>query len=71
MKSRRKKSKKGEPICGPKGLHFVQNASYHITGADKCYITLNNKAYMLTAKYSESRRLKRVPTGASNFLPTL
>ena len=43
----------------PKGLHFVQNASYHITEADKCQITLNNKAYMLTAKYSESRRLKK------------
>lgn len=71
MNSRRKKSKKGEPICGPKGLHFVQNASYHITGADKCQITLNNKAYMLTAKYSESRRLKRVPMGTYGFLPTL
>ena len=71
MNSRRKKSKKGEPICGPKGLHFVQNAPYHITGENKCQMTLNNKVYMLTAKYSESRRLKRVPIGASNFLPTL
>ena len=71
MSSRRKKSKKGEPICGPKGLHFVQNASYHITGADKCQITLNNKAYMLTAKCSESRRFKKVPLGTSSFLPTL
>ena len=59
MNSRRKKSKKGEPICGPKGLHFVQNAPYYITGEDKCYITLNNKAYMLTAKCGESRRLKK------------
>lgn len=71
MNSRRKKSKKGEPICGPKGLHFVQNAPYHITGENKGQMTLNNKVYMLTAKYSESRRLKRVPIGASNFLPTL
>ena len=55
----------------PKGLHFVQNASYHITGADKCQIALNNKAYMLTAKCSESRRLKKVQLGTSSFLPTL
>ena len=55
----------------PKGLHFVQNAPYHITGENKCQMTLNNKVYMLTAKYSESRRLKRVPIGAFNFLPTL
>ena len=50
MKSRLKKSKKGEQICGPKGKHFVQNVPRYITGEDKCYITLNNKAYMLTAK---------------------
>ena len=55
----------------PKGLHFVQNALYHITGENKCQMTLNNKVYMLTAKYSESKRLKRVSIGASNFLPTL
>ena len=71
MNSRRKKSKKGEPICGPKGLHFVQNVPYHITGEDKCQITLNNKVYMLTAKYSESRRLKRVPISIFGFRPTL
>ena len=71
MNSRRKKSKKDEPICSPKGLHFVQNAPYHITGEDKCYITLNNKAYMLTAKRSESRRLKKVPIVTASFLPTL
>ena len=59
MHNRIKKSKKSEPICGPKGLHFVQNAPYHITGEDKCYITLNNKAYMLTARCGESRRLKK------------
>ena len=56
MKSRRKKSKKGEMVHGFNVLHFVQNAPYHITGEDKCYITLNTKAYMLTAKRSESRR---------------
>ena len=71
MNNRRKKSKKGEPICGLKRLHFVQNAPYHINGEDKCYITLNNKAYMLTAKRSESRRLKKVPIVTSSFLPTL
>ena len=71
MHNRIKKSKKGEPICGPKGLHFVQNAPYHITGEDKCYITLNNKAYMLTARCGESRRLKKVPIVTSSFLPTL
>lgn len=71
MNSRIKKSKKGEQICGPKGLHFVQNASRYITGEDKCYITLNNKAYMLASKRSESRRLKRVPIGIFGFLPTL
>ena len=71
MNSRRKKSKKGEPICGPKGLHFVQNVPYYITGEDRCQITLNNKAYMLTAKCGESRRLKKVPLGTSSFLPTL
>lgn len=71
MHNRIKKSKKGEPICGPKGLHFVQNAPYHITGQDRCQITLNNKAYMLTAKCSESRRLKKVPIVTSSFLPTL
>ena len=71
MKNKIKKSKKGEPIGGVKILHFVQNAPYHITGEDKCYITLNNKAYMLTAKRSESRRLKKVPIVTSSFLPTL
>lgn len=71
MNIRMKKLKKGEPIRGPKGLHFVQNVPYYITGEDKCYITLNNKAYMLTAKCGESRRLKRVPFGTSDFLPTL
>ena len=71
MKNKIKKSKKGEMVRGFNVLHFVQNASYHITGEDKCYITLNNKAYMLTAKYSESRRLKRVPMGTYGFLPTL
>lgn len=71
MNSRIKKSKKGEQICGPKELHFVQNVSRYITGEDKCYITLNNKAYMLAAKRSESRRLKRVPIGIFGFLPTL
>ena len=71
MKNKIKKSKKGEMVHGFNVLHFVQNAPYHITGEDKCYITLNNKAYMLTAKRSESRRLKRVSIGASNFLPTL
>ena len=71
MNSRRKKSKKGEQICGLKVLHFVQNVPYHITGEDKCQITLNNKVYMLTAKYSESRRLKKVPMGTYGFLPTL
>lgn len=71
MKSRLKKSKKGEQICGPKGKHFVQNVPRYITGEDKCYITLNNKAYMLTAKRSESRRLKRVPIGIFGYLPTL
>ena len=71
MNSRIKKSKKGEQICGSKGLHFAQNAPRYITGEDKCYITLNNKAYMLAAKRSESRRLKRVPIGIFGFLPTL
>lgn len=71
MKNKIKKSKKGEPICGSKGLHFVQNAPYHITGEDKCYIMLNNKAYMLTAKRSESKRLKKVPIVTPSFLPTL
>ena len=71
MKSRRKKSKKGEMVHGFNVLHFVQNASYHITGEDKCYITLNNKAYMLTARCGESRRLKRVPIAISDFIPTL
>ena len=71
MKSRRTKSKKGEMVHGFNVLHFVQNAPYHITGEDKCYITLNNKAYMLTAKCGEIRRLKRVPFGTSDFLPTL
>ena len=71
MKSRRKKSKKGEMVHGFNVLHFVQNAPYHITGEDKCYITLNNKAYMLTAKRSESRRLKRVPVSIFGFRPTL
>lgn len=71
MSNRRKNLKKGEPICGLKILHFVQNASYHITGEDKCYITLNNKAYMLTARCGESRRLKKVPIVTSSFLPTL
>ena len=55
MNSRIKKSKKGEQICGPKGKHFVQNVPRYSTGESKCYITLNNKAYMLTAKRSESR----------------
>lgn len=71
MNSRIKKAKKGEQICGPKGLHFVQNAPRYITGEDKYYITSNNKAYMLTAKRSESRRLKRVPIGIFGYLPTL
>ena len=71
MNSRRKKSKKGEPICGFKRLHFVQNVQYHITGEDKSYITLNSKTYMLTAKRSESRRLKRVPISIFGFRPTL
>lgn len=71
MNSRIKKSKKGEQICGPKGLHFIQNVPRYITGEDKHYITSNNKAYMLTAKRSESRRLKRVPIGIFGFLPTL
>ena len=71
MNSRIKKSKKGEQICGPNGLHFVQNVPRYITGEDKCYITLNNKAYMLAAKRSESRRLKRVPIGIFGYLPTL
>ena len=71
MKNKIKKSKKGEMVRGFNVLHFVQNASYHITGEDKCYITLNNKAYMLTARCGESRRLKKVPITISNFLPTL
>lgn len=71
MNSRKKKSKKGEPICGLKVLDFVQNVPYYITGEDRCQITLNNKAYMLTAKCGESRRLKKVPLGTSSFLPTL
>lgn len=81
MNSRRKKLKKGEPILldnniiiqirRPKGLHFVQNVPYYITGENKGFITLNNKAYMLTANCGESRRLKRVPLGTSDFLPTL
>ena len=71
MKNRVKKTKKGEQICGPKGLHFVQNVQHYITGEDKCYITLNNKAYMLAAKRRESRRLTRVPLGIFGFLPTL
>ena len=71
MKSRRKKSKKGEMVHGFNVLHFVQNAPYHITGEEKCYIMLNNKAYMLTAKRSERRRLKRVPMGISDFIPSL
>ena len=71
MNSRRKKSKKGEMVRGFNVLHFVQNAPYHITGEDKCYIMLNNKAYMLAAKRSERRRLKRVPIGISDFIPTL
>ena len=71
MHNRIKKSKKGEPICGLKILHFVQNVPYHITGEDKCQITLNNKAYMLTARCGESRRLKKVPIVTSSFLPTL
>lgn len=71
MKNKVKKSKKGEMVRGFDVLHFVQNAPYHITGEDKCYIMLNNKAYMLTAKRSESRRLKKVPIVTSSFLPTL
>ena len=71
MKNKIKKSKKGEMVHGFNVLHFVQNAPYHITGEDKCYIMLNNKAYMLTAKRSERRRLKRVPMGISDFIPTL
>lgn len=71
MKNKIKKSKKGEMVCGFNVLHFVQNAPYHITGEDKCYIMLNNKAYMLTAKRSESRRLKKVPIVTNSFLPTL
>ena len=71
MHNRIKKSKKGEPICGLKILHFVQNVPYHITGEDKSYITLNSKTYMLTAKRSESRRLKRVPLSIFGFRPTL
>ena len=71
MNSRRKKSKKGEMVRGFNVLHFVQNAPYHITGQDRCQITLNNKAYMLTAKCSERRRLKRVPIVISDFIPTL
>ena len=71
MKNKIKKSKKGEMVHGFNVLHFVQNAPYHITGEDKCYITLNNKAYMLTAKRSESRRLKRVPISIFGFQPTL
>ena len=71
MKNKIKKSKKGEQIRGPKGLHFIQNVPHHITGEDKCYIILNNKAYMLAAKRSERRRLKRVPIGISDFIPTL
>lgn len=71
MNSRIKKSKKGEQICGPKGLHFVQNVPRHITGEDKYYITLNNKAYMLAAEHSEIRCLKRVPIRIYGYLPTL
>ena len=71
MKNKIKKSKKGEMVRGFDILHFVQNVPYYITGEDKCYITLNNKAYMLTAKCGEIRRLKRVPFGTSDFLPTL
>ena len=71
MKNKIKKSKKGEMVRGFDILHFVQNAPYHITGEDKCYITLNNKAYMLTARCGESRRLKKVPITTYNFLPTL
>lgn len=71
MKNKVKKSKKGEMVRGFDVLHFVQNAPYHITGEDKCYIMLNNKAYMLAAKRSERRRLKRVPIGISDFIPTL
>ena len=71
MKNKIKKSKKGEMVRGFNVLHFVQNASYHITGEDKCYITLNNKAYMLTARCGESRRLKKAPIITSSFLPTL
>ena len=71
MKSRRKKSKKGEMVRGFDVLHFVQNAPYHIAGEDKCYITLNNKAYMLTAKRSESIRLKKAPIVTASFLPAL
>ena len=71
MNSRRKKSKKGGMVRGFNVLHFVQNAPYHIAGQDRCQITLNNKAYMLTAKCSERRRLKRVPIAISDFIPTL
>ena len=71
MKNKIKKSKKGEMVRGFNVLHFVQNAPYHITVEDKCYIMLNNKAYMLTAKRSESRRFKKVPIVTSSFLPTL
>ena len=71
MKNKIKKSKKGEMVRCFDVLHFVQNAPYHITGEDKCYITLNNKAYMLTARCGESRRLKKVSITTSNFLPTL
>ena len=71
MNSRIKKSKKGEQICGPKGLHFCSKCATLYYREDKCYITLNNKAYMLAAKRSESRRLKRVPIGIFGYLPTL
>ena len=71
MKSRRKKSKKGEMVHGFNVLHFVQNALYHITGEDSCYVTLNNKSCMLTAKRSEIRRLKKVSIVTASFLPTL
>ena len=66
MNSRRKKSKKGEPICGPKGLHFIQNAPYHITGEDKCYMTLNNKAYML----KKDQAMIILPYETHSFLST-
>ena len=41
------------------------------TNPEYGYVALNNKAYMLTARCAESRRLKKVPITTSNFLPTL